>query len=66
MRHLNCLNLRLQAVNQTISFDLTGHIDGFENKIKLFIAELEVAVFPHIKKLLKSIRTQISEIFYQC
>ncbi|XP_046833007.1 general transcription factor II-I repeat domain-containing protein 2B-like [Vespa crabro] len=44
--HLNHLDLQLQKQNNTIS-DLTGYVNGFQNKLKLFIIELEANELHH-------------------
>ncbi|KAF7385476.1 hypothetical protein HZH68_013906 [Vespula germanica] len=44
--HLNHLNSQLQEQNHTIS-DLTGYINLFQNKLKLFIIELEINELHH-------------------
>ncbi|XP_043680562.1 general transcription factor II-I repeat domain-containing protein 2-like [Vespula pensylvanica] len=53
--HLNHLNSQLQEQNHTIS-DLTGYINVFQNKLKLFIIELEINElyhFPSSEKIAK-------------
>ena len=50
--HLNGLNLNLQGKNQLIS-DLIGHVNGFRNKLKLFIATLRVNNLTHFKTCAK-------------
>jgi len=47
-RHLNELNLKLQGRHQCIS-DLVGHIDGFRNKLKLFISSLSKNNLTHFQ-----------------
>ncbi|KAL2719445.1 hypothetical protein V1478_010907 [Vespula squamosa] len=44
--HLNHLNSQLKEQNHTIS-DLIGYVNGFQNKLKLFIIELEANELHH-------------------
>lgn len=57
--HMNELNLKLQGRNQTVP-QLVGHLDGFVNKLKVFIASLEKANlvhFPSCKEIMEEIPT---------